>query len=189
MPQPLRHWHKASFAVILAALALSACGSSSSGDYGGKPPDYSSLQRAPQPLLGLYKQPDKLLGGDLDAFQARVASLKGHPVVANLWGSWCGPCRAEFPYFQQASAKLGKKVGFIGVNSYDSDDAAATFLKEYPLPYPSYSDPDQNIWHHFKVLGLPSTVFYTPDGEVSYVKQGPYSSLADLEADIRTYTQ
>src|ERR1700712_5368138 len=92
------------FASILAALALTACGPSSGSDYGGNPPSYTSLQKAPQPLLSLYKQPDQLLDGGQDAFEARVASMKGHPVVANVWGSWCGPCREEFTFFQQASA-------------------------------------------------------------------------------------
>lgn len=174
---------------ILASLVLSACGSSTGGDYGGKSPDYSSLKSAPPPLSGLYEQSNELLGGDLDAFQARVASLKGHPVVVNVWGSWCGPCRAEFPFFQQASANFGKKIAFLGVDSIDSEKAASGFLKEYPVPYPSYSDPDQNIWNDLGILGLPATAFYSADGELAYLKQGGYASLDDLEADIKNYTQ
>lgn len=176
-------------ATILAVLALSACGSSRDGDYGGKAPDYSGLQKAPAPVKGLYEQPNELLDGGLDALDARIASLKGHPLVVNVWGSWCGPCRAEFPYFQQATAKLGKRVAFLGVDSFDSPDAAATFLEEYPVPYPSYSDPDQSIWHDFKLLGLPATAFYSADGEMTYLKQGPYTSVEDLKADIEKYTQ
>ena len=75
--------------------------------------------------------------------------MKGYPVVVNQWASWCGPCRAEFPWFQNASAKYGKKVAFLGVDSQDSDDAAKTFLGEYPVPYPSYTDPDKEIAEGF----------------------------------------
>jgi cytochrome c biogenesis protein CcmG/thiol:disulfide interchange protein DsbE len=176
------------FASILAALVLTACGTAGGGDYGGKPPNYSSLQKAPQPLLSLYKQPNALLDGGLDGLDARVASMKGHGVVVNLWGSWCGPCREEFPYFQQAVAKLGKKVAFIGVNTDDTDDSAKQFLSEYPIPYPSYVDPDSDVKTDYKAQGLPTTAFYTPDGERSFVKVGQYASLEDLEADIENYT-
>lgn len=177
------------FATILAVLALTACGSSTGGDYGGTAPDYSALKSAPASLKSLYEQPNELLDGGLDAFQARVDSLKGHPIVVNVWGSWCGPCRAEFPYLQQASAELGKKVAFIGVDSDDAPEAASTFLAEYPVPYPSYSDPDKNIWNDFKILGLPATAFYSADGEMTFLKQGGYSSVEDLKADIEKYTQ
>ena len=66
-------------------------------------------------------------------------------MVANLWASWCGPCRAEFPTLQKLSARYGKKVAFLGVNTEDDDAAAKTFLAEAPLPYPSYTDPGNEI--------------------------------------------
>lgn len=174
---------------ILASLALAACGTSGSGgDYGAKPPDYTALKGAPAPLSGLYRQPSFLLPGDLDGFESRLSSLEGHPVVVNVWASWCGPCRAEFPYFQQAAAKLGKRVAFLGVDSYDSSPAAKTFLGEYPVPYPSYSDPDRSIWESLDMRGLPATAFYDSSGKLTYLKQGGYFSLADLRADITSYT-
>src|SRR3954465_5977220 len=73
-----------------------------------------SLSGAPAPLASLYGQGCRLLGGGPAAFKARLASLRGHPVVVNQWASWCGPCRAEFPHFQQLSVSLGKKVALLG---------------------------------------------------------------------------
>lgn len=178
----------ACFAAVLAALVLVACGSESEGgDYGGPPPDYSALKKAPPPLNALYAQANELLPGGKDAYEARVAEMKGHPVVVNVWGSWCGPCRAEFPDFQKAAANMGKKVAFMGVNSYDSESGAKQFLSEYPVPYPSYSDPDKDIWYSLKIIGLPATAFYGSDGELAYVRQGGYASYEDLVADIKQY--
>jgi cytochrome c biogenesis protein CcmG/thiol:disulfide interchange protein DsbE len=173
---------------ILCLSGLVACGSSGS-DQGSKPPDYKrALSGAPKPLAALYAQPNELLEGGTDAFQVRLEELRGYPVVVNKWASWCGPCRAEFPYFQRLSAKLGKQVAFFGVDSEDSDAAAKTFLGEFPVPYPSYTDPDQKIAELLKAtLGFPSTAFYDSRGELTYTRQGGYPSQGDLLADIRRY--
>ncbi len=176
-------------AVTLATLALAGCGSSEGGDYGGEHPDYGrALAGSPSPLAALHAQANALLPGGTDAYEKRIAALRGYPVVANVWASWCGPCRFEFPVLQQLSARYGKRVAFLGVNSQDSDDAAKTFLAEAPVPYPSYSDTDQQIANSLgAVHGLPDTAFYDRNGELVYLKQGPYAHDSELEADVRAY--
>lgn len=178
-----------SLALAIGCLfALAACGSEAGGGT-SNPPDYkAALAGAPKPLAALYAQPNRLLEGGPDAFQNRIEDLKGFPVVVNQWASWCGPCREEFPWFQTASAKFGKRVAFVGVNSQDSDAAAKTFLGEEPLPYPSYVDPDKKIGAVLKAtLGLPDTSFYDRSGRLVFTKQGPYTDQAALLADIRRY--
>ena len=180
------------FAVGALALAVflgSGCGGSEGGDYGGSHPDYAkSLAGSPPPLAALHKQANQLLPGGADTFEKRIEALHGYPVVANVWASWCLPCRQEFPVLQQLSADYGKKVAFLGVNSEDSDDAAATFLAEEPVPYPSYTDPDKAILDSLGGYGgLPDTAFYDETGKLVYLKQGPYRDEAELEADVRRY--
>jgi cytochrome c biogenesis protein CcmG, thiol:disulfide interchange protein DsbE len=174
-------------ALALTFLLASGCGGSDGGDYGGSHPDYEPLAQAPPPLNSLYKQGNELLDGGISAYEKRIAGLHGYPVVVNIWASWCGPCRQEFPALQKLSARYGKEVAFLGVNSEDSSDAAATFLREAPVPYPSYSDPDKDIYDTIGGIGFPNTAYYDPSGELVYVKQGGYGSEADLLADIRQY--
>jgi cytochrome c biogenesis protein CcmG/thiol:disulfide interchange protein DsbE len=173
---------------ILCVASLAACGSGGS-DFGSKPPDYEqALAGAPKPLAALYAQGNELLPGGAEAFQKRIAALRGYPVVVNQWASWCGPCRTEFPWFQRASAKYGKRVAFLGVDSNDSTAAAKTFLSEAPVPYPSYSDPSKEIAKLLKAtIGLPDTSYYDARGELVYTKQGPYLNQAELLADIRRF--
>jgi cytochrome c biogenesis protein CcmG/thiol:disulfide interchange protein DsbE len=129
-----------------------------------------------------------LLDGGVRAFEARIAALKGYPVVVNVWASWCGPCRTEFPSYQQAGAKYGKRVAFIGVDRQDSDEFAREFLEEKPVPYPSYRDPDEAIADSIGAgVGIPDTAFYSRDGKLVFLKQGPYTSEGDLNADIERY--
>jgi thiol-disulfide isomerase/thioredoxin len=185
-----RQLQTAVFATCVAALAWSGCGSSSGQDYGGQHPDYAkALAGSPAALAVLHKQADRLLPGEEEAFEKRVASLHGYPVVANVWASWCGPCRSEFPILQKVSARYGKQVAFIGINSEDSDDAAQTFLGEAPLSYPSYTDPDKKLAESLGVsVGFPDTAFYDRDGKLVFLKQGPYTHESELEADLRRYS-
>jgi cytochrome c biogenesis protein CcmG, thiol:disulfide interchange protein DsbE len=174
--------------LALAVLLGSGCGSSDDGDYGGPHPDYAkALAGSPPPLAALHEQANDLLSGGNDAYVKRIAALRGYPVVVNVWASWCGPCRFEFPVLQKLSAQYGKKVAFLGVNAEDSNDAAATFLREEPVPYPSYTDPDKDIFESLGAIGLPDTAFYDKSGELLYLKQGPYSDNSELEEDVRRY--
>jgi cytochrome c biogenesis protein CcmG, thiol:disulfide interchange protein DsbE len=178
-------------ATLLVAL-IAGCGSSAGG--GGdaaSAPDYArALAGAPKPLAKLYSHANQLLPGGTSAFERQLAALKGHPVVVNKWASWCGPCRLEFPWFQQLSAKLGKRVAFVGVDSNDSEAAAKTFLGELPVPYPSYSDPGQDIARAINAtVGFPGTAFYDRDGHQVFVRQGQYPSKAALAADIERYAK
>lgn len=177
------------FALLPAALAGSGCGSSADGGGDGSHPDYEkALAGSPPPLAALHKQANDLLPGGQEAFEERLARLRGYPVVVNVWASWCGPCRFEFPVLQKLSARYGKRVAFLGINSEDSGDAAATFLREEPVPYPSYTDPDKKLAESLGVhLGFPDTAFYDAKGKLVYLKQGPYSDDSELEADVRRY--
>ena len=151
--------------------------------------DYEkALAGAPPPLAATHDQANELIGGGVPAFRDQLEKLRGYPVIVNKWASWCGPCRFEFPAFQRLSARFGKRVAFLGVDSDDSEDAAATFLEQYPVPYPSFSDPDKEIAEEISDTNFfPTTAYYDREGEIVHVKFGPYTSDEEFLADIRRY--
>ena len=146
------------------------------------------LQGAPAPLAALHAQSNQLLEGGAAAFERRLRDLRGHPVVVNKWASWCGPCRAELPIFQEVATARGREIAFIGLNARDKRPAAERFATRYPVPYPSYEDPDERI---ARALGVPSnfpvTVFIDAGGETAFVHQGGYGTRAELAADIEEH--
>jgi cytochrome c biogenesis protein CcmG/thiol:disulfide interchange protein DsbE len=181
--------------VLIPTLALAACGS---GDDGGNPdsrltPEQAgeSLPAAPPQLAAIREQANQLLDGGAEAFTQRLEELRGYPVVVNKWASWCGPCRFEFPFFQKLAHERGGEIAFLGVDSDDSEDAAATFLEELPLPYPSYSDPDKEIAQELggPVQAFPATAFYDRSGELVYTHPGVYPDERDLIADVDRYAR
>lgn len=184
----------AAAAVLLAALVLGGCGSGdSSGDDPGSAsdaPDFTKvLDKAPARLDALYANAGQVLSGGSDAFEAELAAVRGYPAVVNVWASWCMPCRAELPHLQDAAAKYLDQVAFIGVDSADTDPAAKTFLRDHPMPYPSFSDPDYDLARSIdsSLTGQPNTVFFDRDGQITHIKYGPYTSDDELEADIDKY--
>jgi cytochrome c biogenesis protein CcmG, thiol:disulfide interchange protein DsbE len=142
------------------------------------------LEGSPAPLAALHAQASQILG---DGFEDRLAALKGRPVVINKWASWCRPCRAEFPIFQQVATDRGKQIAFVGLNAADKRPAAEKFLAERPLPYPSYEDPHEKIAQDLKIPKFfPMTLMINAQGK-TFTKSGEYTSAADLEADIDRY--
>ena len=143
---------------------------------------------SPPPLAALHREANRLIPGGRKELERRLAALKGHPVVVNVWGSWCGPCRIEFPDFQQQAVRFGSRVAFLGVNAKDNRGDAKRFLRKFPVTYPSIEDPDESVAHKVHAVGYPTTVFYDRAGKQVYIKQGNYFRASDLAADIRRYT-
>lgn len=119
------------------------------------------------------KQPGKVAGRTLDGKQVSLADFRGKVVVVNVWGSWCGPCRAEAPMLAQASRDLAEKgVVFLGIDSRDpSKDAAKAFVRRFDVPYPSLYDQQGSTLLAFRGTltpnSVPSTVVVDPQGRVS----------------------
>lgn len=68
----------------------------------------------------------------------------GQVVVLNVWGSWCGPCRAEIPELQGVQDQTGAVV--LGLDVRDSRDAATDTLRNLGVTYDSiYDNPGRTL--------------------------------------------
>ena len=184
---------------VAASAALAACGED---DSVGNPESELTLEEArapladaPAPLQDDRADANRLLEGGPEAFQERLDSLRGYPVVINVWASWCGPCRHEFPFFQSQADQRAGEVAFLGVDVADSTAAAKTFLSELPLPYPSYLDPGSGVADApiAKLLdvgpGIPNTIFLDRRGKVAYHWRGAYQDEEQLASQIDEYAR
>jgi thiol-disulfide isomerase/thioredoxin len=176
---------------LLAMLVLGSCGSS---DPKSNAPSADQIKTAfagsPPVLVKLHGQANQLVGGRKSDFEARLAALRGHPVVVNKWAAWCAPCRGEFPVFQRVAVKLGKRVAFLGLDAQDNDGNARKFLGCLPVTYPSYRDPDLKISSSIQAsIAFPTTIFFDRRGKLVYAHPGQYSKLSELITDIRRYAR
>jgi len=144
------------------------------------------LAGSPGALASLHAQAGQLIasGGSLPD---RLRSLRGYPVVLNAWAAWCPPCRAEFPLLATASAKLGRKVAFLGADTNDSTSDARSFLSKHPVSYPSYPVASSDLSSLAVLEGFPTTIFINSAGKVVYVHTGQYEAETTLDNDIERY--
>jgi thiol-disulfide isomerase/thioredoxin len=90
-------------------------------------------------------KPGPVSGPDLmdPARTESVDGFSGKVVVINVWGQWCGPCRAEVSQLQQVyDATRGDGVAFLGIDVRDNNrQAAQDFVIDRNVGYPSIYDP------------------------------------------------
>lgn len=115
----------------------------------------------------------------------RLSDHFGRPIIVNFWATWCGPCRAEFPEFQQAAVDNADTLLIIGVNSTSVDQAEAVpaFLDEFGITFPVLLDKSGEVVDAYHVLGLPTTVFIDSSGKINEVFTGPLNK-AYIESKI-----
>ncbi len=88
------------------------------------------------------------------------------PMVVNLWASWCIPCRSEAPLLTEAHRQLGDEVRFIGIATQDTQVDAEAFVAEFSMTFENYFDRGGEVKGWIGSLGLPTTFFVAPGGEV-----------------------
>ena len=160
MPRPPR-----TLLVLPVLLLVLTAGTCSDG-----PADGLGLIRVDRPLPALA-------GPAVGGGEVSPADYDGRVVVVNFWATWCGPCREEQPALQQIWEDYRDRgVGFVGVNYRDDDAAAAAWIEEFGVTYPSVADPSGGWADDFSLAGAPTTYVADTAGRIRYLVTGAVSS-------------
>jgi thiol-disulfide isomerase/thioredoxin len=111
-----------------------------------------------------------------ESLNRSLVGYRGRPVILNFWASWCVPCKDEMPALQRAFEKYrAEGLVVLGVNQtfIDDLDAARDFVDELALTFPSVRDDTGNTSQHlYQVMGLPTSVLITANGEIAHRQIG-----------------
>jgi len=141
-------------------------------------------QRPPAPNITL---PVLVSGAGLPPVgqTASLASLKGTPVVLNLWASWCGPCRDEAPIFEKAWDKYkGKGALVLGLDLQDLSENALAFVKKYDITYPSLRDGTDASKRDLEATGVPETFIIDRKGRIALHITGQVTDLRQITVPL-----
>jgi thiol-disulfide isomerase/thioredoxin len=96
-----------------------------------------------------------------------TASLRGKPVLVNLWATWCVPCVTEMPLLDALAGELGDSVTVLTVSEdFEGAEKVVPFFAERKLAnLPQWMDPDNALAVAYGGgQGLPLTVLYDAEG-------------------------
>ena len=105
--------------------------------------------------------------GNATAPTLRLASLKGKPLMINVWNSACAPCIDEAKLLQTEWQRVQPKgVVFLGIDFLDSQSSGIDYLHKYGITYQNVIDMDGSVAVSYGVSGTPETIFINSQGVI-----------------------
>lgn len=129
-------------------------------------------EASPLPRLALTR---------LEGSTVQLESLKGKPVVVNLWATWCPPCRREMPVLRNAQQRH-RDVVFVFANQGESPDAVRKYLESEGLDLDNVLlDPNLKLGRMTGSQALPTTLFFSSEGMLASRRIGELSTATLMQ--------
>ena len=162
--------------LLATAFLLAGCIDTSKANQPRKPLEI--LQDAPEFTLKDVREGEPLSSKD----------FKGKVLVVDFWATWCVPCKAEIPHYNELRAKLKDQgVEFLGVTFDSGSDIkdVQTYLKDLEMLYPVGMGTDAIDVGFGGHSGYPTTFVVGKDWKVYRKIFGVRKQkMEHLEADI-----
>ena len=115
-------------------------------------------------------------------------ALKGQATVLEFWATWCGPCVAAIPHFNELAEELSDQpVRFLSITD-EEESIIEPFLDSQPISGWVGLDLDRSVFRDYAVAGIPATVMVDKEGVIQAVTHPQHvtrAALLDLVAGRR----
>jgi len=98
---------------------------------------------------------------------ATLGSFRGHPVLVNLWATWCAPCVKELPTLDALAARETGRMAVVAISMDMGGDAqVGPFWKSHGLTaLTAYTDAKNALLTATGAAELPTTILYDSKGK------------------------
>lgn len=123
---------------------------------------------------------------DADGRSVSLSDYKGKVVVLNFWATWCGPCKAEVPWFVEFERQYkGEGFAVLGVSMDEGGwEDVKPFVSRNNVNYRIMMGDDKVAQLYGGVESLPTTFILDRDGRIASTHVGLVSK-SDYENEIR----
>ena len=105
--------------------------------------------------------------------EVALSSLRGQPVLVNLWASWCVPCVSELPQLAALHQRLSPRgLKVVGVSIDAIFDEAEMVVGDLDLPFLTLFDPGHHAADAWRAESIPATFLYDRDGALLWRRSG-----------------
>lgn len=126
----------------------------------------------------VYQQGDKIEDFTVTTWDNKTITLsevlkEKEMVLINIWASWCGPCRFEFPFMEEAYQQYQDKVEIIALSCEPTDtaDVLESFVSELGLTFPVAQD-TVDLAYRFNATSIPTSIVVDRYGVICYIHTG-----------------
>lgn len=133
-----------------------------------------------------YAKGDKLQDFTFTTYDGQTITLSDvlkdkDAVLINIWATWCGPCRNEFPFLEEAYRQYQDRVEVIALSCEPSDtaDTLASFAAEYGLSFKIGQDP-VGFLNALGVNSIPTSLVVDRFGTICFIESGSQPDVASF---------
>ncbi|MFN3266774.1 MAG: TlpA family protein disulfide reductase [Deinococcales bacterium] len=119
----------------------------------------------------------------------RLSDFRGKPAVLNFWGSWCPPCRAEFPGLHNVWQRNKGQVSFLALAISEPRETSLRYMRDNKYTFTVLTDsvdgstePTRDVARRYGIEAVPTTYFIDATGVVRRTVLGGMNTL-----DFRDY--
>lgn len=130
--------------------------------------------------------PDFALPNLLSNELVRLSDHRGKVILVDFWASWCGPCRASFPAYEQLRNEIQHEFGkdsfeIFAINVDMEKSEAFKFLKQQAITFPILDEnTGGDTQHKYQILAMPTSFLVGPEGIIHVQHSGFNSAYVEL---------